>query len=107
VGAIAVKNGFDNFEYRDGVATRTGAEGVDADRAVLDLNAVNWDAMPALWKRADKELGVTKPTLRYLILQTDIIDGAATMNFYLSDDYGTGYLQASLDGKVLEVYARE
>jgi hypothetical protein len=101
----AVKNGFDDFEYRDGVAARDGADGT-SDRAVLDLNAVNWNALPALWKRAEKELGVDKPTLRYLVVETDIIDGTASMNFYLSDDYGGAYLKADLNGRVLHLYGR-
>jgi serine/threonine protein kinase len=102
----AVKNGFDNYEYRAGIATRTGADGV-SDQAVLDLDSVNWDALPALWKRAEKELGVDEPTLRYLIVETSIITGEpATMNLYLADDYSGAYLKASLDGKVIELYGR-
>jgi tRNA A-37 threonylcarbamoyl transferase component Bud32 len=102
------ENGFDNFEYRGGdAATRVDADGVDADRAVLDLNSVNWDALPRLWKRADKELGVDKPTLRYVNLSTDIIDGTASMNFYLTNDYGGGYLHANLEGEVIDVYPLE
>jgi hypothetical protein len=103
----AVKNGFDNFEYRDGTAKRLSANGVDADRKVLDLNAVNWDALPRLWQRADKELGVDKPTLRYIIVDTDIIEGTGSLKLYLSDDYGAAYLQATLAGKVVQVYPRE
>jgi serine/threonine protein kinase len=103
----AVKNGFDNFEYRDGTATREGPDGTDADRAVLDLNTVNWDALPALWQRAEKDLGISKPTLRYVIVDTDIIDGHAELKLYLSDDYGAAYLLASLAGEVLELFPRE
>jgi serine/threonine protein kinase len=103
----AVKNGFDDFEYRDGTATREGPDTVDADRAVLDLNTVNWDALPALWQRAEKELGVDKPTLRYVIVDTDIIDGNPELKLYLSDDYGAGYLLANLAGEVVELFPRE
>ncbi|MGH3763145.1 protein kinase domain-containing protein [Actinophytocola sp.] len=102
----AVKNGFDSFTYRGGTVTRDGPDGVDEDRAVLDLKAVNWDALPALWKRAEKELGVDKPTARYLAVETDIIDGTASMSFYLADDYGGAYLKANLNGEVIELYAR-
>lgn len=105
--APAVKNGFDDFEYRDGVATREGPDTVDADRAVLDLNEVNWDALPALWQKAEAELGVAKPTLRYIIVDTDIIDGTPSFKFYLSDDYGGAYLAANLAGEVVEVYPRD
>jgi serine/threonine protein kinase len=102
-----VKDGFDNFEYRNGVATRTGADSV-SDDAVVDLNAVSWDAMPALWNRAEKELGVDDPTLSYLIITTDLFDGTTpVMMFYMVDEYGAAYLKASFAGKVLEVYARD
>jgi serine/threonine protein kinase len=105
--AKSVKNGFDDFTYRDGAATRDGPDTVDADRAVLDLNEVNWDALPTLWKRADKDLGVAKPTSRYIIVDTDIIDGTAEFKLYLSDDYGGAYLLANLKGEVLDLYPRD
>ncbi|MFC6093406.1 serine/threonine-protein kinase [Saccharothrix lopnurensis] len=103
----AVAHGFDNFEYRGGKATRQGPDGVDADRAVLDLNEINWDALPALFERADKDLGVPKPTMRYVIVDTDIIDGTASLRVYLIDDYGAAFLEANLKGEVLKAYARE
>lgn len=104
--AKSVKNGFDDFSYDDGVATRDGPDTVDADRAVLDLNTVNWDALPALWQRAEKELGVDKPTMRYIVVDTDIIDGTPSLKLYLSDDYGGAYLLANLAGVVVELYPR-
>ncbi|MEJ2853096.1 MULTISPECIES: serine/threonine-protein kinase [unclassified Saccharothrix] len=103
----AVKNGFDEFEYRGGKATRRGPDGVDADRAVLDLNEVNWDALPALFDQAGKELGVPQPTSRYIIVDTDIIDGTASIRIYLADDYGGAYLEANLKGEVQKAYPRD
>ena len=102
----AVANGFDDFQYRNGKATKEGADGVDADRAVLDLNEVNWDALPALFERADKDLGVPQPTMRYVIVSTSIIDGTPSVRVYLSDDYGSAYLEANLKGEVQKLYAR-
>ncbi|MFC5286408.1 serine/threonine-protein kinase [Actinokineospora guangxiensis] len=105
--AKAVKNGFDDFQYRNGEAIREGPDTVDADRAVLDLDDVNWDALPSMWKRAEKDLGVPKPTMRYIIIDTDIIDGTAEFKLYLSDDYGGAYLLADLNGRVLKLYPRD
>jgi len=105
--AKAQKNGFDNFEYRDGIATKEGPDTVDADRAVLDLNTVNWDALPGLWQRAEKDLGVEKPTSRYVIVDTDIIDDTPELKLYLSDDYGGAYLLANLAGDVVELFPRD
>jgi hypothetical protein len=101
-----VANGFDDFAYRDGAAVREGPDGVDADRAVLDLDEVNWDALPALWDRAATELGVDKPTMRYVVVDTDIIDGKPSMRLYLSDDYGGAYVEANLAGEVIELVPR-
>jgi serine/threonine protein kinase len=102
-----VTNGFDEFEYRDGVAIREGPDTVDADRAVLDLNTVNWDALPALWQRAETELGIDKPTTRYMIVDTDIIDDTPELKLYLSDDYGAAFLQANLAGEAVELFPRD
>jgi serine/threonine protein kinase len=103
----AVKNGFDQFEYRDGVATRTGADGVDADQTTLNLRNVKWDALPGLWTRAEKELNIPEPTLSYIVVQPDIIDDVPSIYLYMTDDYGAAYLEATLDGKVRRVYARD
>lgn len=102
----AVKNGFDDFEYRNGKASRRGADTVDADRAVVDLNKVNWDALPALWDRAAKDLGVPKPTMRYIIIDTGLIDHVPAFKLYLADEYSGAYLLANLEGKVLKLYPR-
>ncbi|MER5263884.1 serine/threonine-protein kinase [Actinosynnema sp. NPDC002837] len=102
----AVANGFDDFEYRGGKATRKGADGVDADRPVIDLNQVNWDAVPALFEQANKELGVPQPTLRYLIVDSDIIDETPSIKVYLIDEYGGAFLQANLKGEVQKTYPR-
>ncbi|NUT95162.1 MAG: protein kinase [Saccharothrix sp.] len=102
-----VAHGFDDFEYRNGRATKKGPDGVDADRAVLDLNEVNWDALPALFDTAAKELGVAQPTMRYVIVDTDIIDGTASVRIYLADDYGGAHLEANLKGEVQKTYPRD
>ncbi|MEU7531231.1 protein kinase [Saccharothrix sp. NPDC042600] len=103
----AVANGFDNFEYRNGRANREGADGVDADRAVLNLNDVNWDALPTLIEQANKELGVPQPTARYVIIDTGLIDKKASIRVYLADDYGGAYLQANLQGEIQKTYPRD
>ncbi len=102
----AVAHGFDDFEYRGGKATRKGPDGVDADRPVFDLNEVNWDAVPALFEQANKDLGVPQPTMRYLIVDSDIIDKTPSIRVYLIDGYGGAFLQANLKGEVQKSYPR-
>ncbi|KOX30149.1 serine/threonine protein kinase [Saccharothrix sp. NRRL B-16348] len=102
----AVAHGFDDFEYRAGKATRKGPDGVDADRTVFDLNQVNWDALPALFDQANTELGVPQPTMRYLIVEPDIIDDIPSIKVYVIDGYGGAFLQANLKGEVQKTYPR-
>ncbi|GAB2975356.1 serine/threonine-protein kinase [Saccharothrix stipae] len=102
----AVAHGFDEFEYKGGKATRKGPDGVDADRPVIDLNEVNWDALPALFERANKELGVPQPTLRYMIVDSDIIEKTPSLKVYVIDGYGGAFLQANLQGQVQKTYPR-
>ncbi|WP_156753548.1 serine/threonine-protein kinase [Actinokineospora pegani] len=98
---------FDDFSYRDGVATREGPDRVDPDRGVLDLDDVDWDALPALWQRATTELGVPTPTSRYIIIDTGLIDKAPSVRLYVADEYGGGYLLATLDGEVVKLFPRD
>ncbi|WP_424185401.1 serine/threonine-protein kinase [Actinokineospora sp. G85] len=98
---------FDDFSYRDGVATREGPDRVDPDRGVLDLDDVNWDALPALWQRANAELGVPTPTSRYIIVDTGLIDKVPSVRLYVADEYGGGYLLATLNGEVVKLYPRD
>jgi hypothetical protein len=66
----------------------------------------DWDALPALLARADKELKVDEPTSRYLLLRqpNDRTGTAAAMAVYISNDYGEGgYLEADPQGKVTKV----
>jgi hypothetical protein len=60
-----------------------------------------------LWERAQNELGIAKPTDRFVIVETDIIDGTPSLKLYLSDDYGAAYLLADLDGTVVKLYPRD
>jgi hypothetical protein len=103
----AVANGFDEFEFKSGgKATRKGPDGVDADRPVFDLNEVNWDALPALFEQANKDLGVPQPTMRYLIVDSDIIEKTPALKVYVIDGYGGAFLQANLQGQVQKTYPR-
>ncbi|KAB1140164.1 protein kinase [Streptomyces luteolifulvus] len=72
----------------------------------VSLENFNWDAVPALLKRAENELKVEKPTSRYLVVRqpNNIFDEPAGMAVYLSDEYGAGgYIDADTQGKVTKV----
>lgn len=94
----------DSWQYRGGVAKRTGPSGtVKPDVPLMDMAALDWDALPALMAESTKELGVDNPSSRYLIVSpwTD----TPAIRPYLSDEYGQGgYVLAGTDFKIRKVY---
>ncbi|MET9610737.1 protein kinase [Streptomyces sp. NPDC006512] len=95
----------DSWQYRDGVAKRTGPNGtVKEGRPLIDMATVNWDALPGLLEQARRDLKVDKPTSRYVIVDPWMMDQEPCMRPYLSDEYGQGgYVLAGIDGKVRKV----
>ncbi|MEV8391552.1 MULTISPECIES: serine/threonine-protein kinase [unclassified Streptomyces] len=101
---------YDTFQYRDGEATRQGAGGtLIAGRRTVDLTSFDWDALPGLLRTAEKDLGVDKPTNRYVIVDPAWVfaDDQPVLLVYVMDDYGAAYLAASRSGKVLDTVPRE
>ncbi|MEU3725592.1 serine/threonine-protein kinase [Streptomyces sp. NPDC031705] len=97
---------FDRYEYRDGQVTNDGPGGtVKKDEPLIDMATVKWDALPGLLERAQQELGVDKPTSRYVIVEPWLFDATASMRPYLTDEYGRGgYVYADTQGNVKKVY---
>ncbi|MFD4761143.1 protein kinase [Streptomyces sp. NPDC058439] len=103
------KNLYDVYAYRDGEATRERAGGTLAPGAKsVDLEKIDWDALPGLIRRADKELGVAEPTSHYVDIDaaSPFDDYRPTLSIYVSDEYGGAYLRADINGKVLKKYPR-
>ncbi|MER5962162.1 protein kinase [Streptomyces sp. NPDC002057] len=101
---------YDRYVYRGGdVAVRQGSGTAFPGSVPVDLNSFSWDNLPALIKRAEKELGVAEPTSRYLVLSpaSTLTGNKAGMSVYLSDSYGSAYLQADAQGRVTAAYPRE
>ncbi|MFE7400675.1 serine/threonine-protein kinase [Streptomyces sp. NPDC057557] len=100
---------YDVYAYRDGEATRERAGGTLMPGAKsVDLEKFDWDALPGLIRRADKDLGVTEPTSHYVDIDpaSPFDDYQPTLSVYVSDEYGGAYLRADIDGKVLKQYPR-
>ncbi|WP_346428815.1 protein kinase [Streptomyces sp. Z26] len=92
-----VKDGkaYDRFSYQFGKAERaTSGGGVMGDDRTVDLDRYDWDRLPALFSRAEKELGIDAPKSSHLIVEpSDVFHGdQPTMRLYVSDDYGSAYL---------------
>ncbi|MFD7962252.1 serine/threonine-protein kinase [Streptomyces zaomyceticus] len=101
---------YDRYIYRgEDVAVRQGSGTAFPGALPSDLNDFAWDALPALMKRADKELGVDEPTSRYLVLTpgSSIFGSKPGMSIYLSDSYGSAYLNADAKGRVTATYPRK
>nr|WP_055509283.1 protein kinase [Nonomuraea pusilla] len=96
------EKGYDRFSYRDGKATKEGPGGT-IHGPVVDLDKYNWDALPALLRTAEKNLGVRKPTSRYLVINPAFEFGGTheTLFVYVSDAYRSGYLVANVKGKII------
>ncbi|MFI7707957.1 protein kinase [Nonomuraea sp. NPDC049480] len=100
------KSLYDMYAYRDGAVTHSG-KGREVDGPLVDLDKFNWNALPALIKKADKDLGVPEPTTHYVIVENDnaFVTPGQVLLVYASDDYGRGgYLVANLQGKVVKTY---
>ncbi|MFC9292407.1 hypothetical protein [Streptomyces sp. NPDC057052] len=102
---------YDRYMYRGAdVAVKFGPGGTTTDGSVpLDLDDVSWDAVPALLAKADRTLGVSDPTSRYLIVNpaSTVFDSDPSLSVYLSDEYGSAYLKADLRGRVIETHPRD
>ncbi|MEV6247351.1 protein kinase [Streptomyces sp. NPDC051742] len=101
---------YDRYVYRNGdVAVRQGSGTSFPGAVPADLNAFDWDALPGLVRRADEELGVDQPTSRYLVLVpgSTLLGSEAGLSIYLTDAYGTGYLNADAKGRVTATYPRK
>ncbi|MFE2541797.1 serine/threonine-protein kinase [Actinacidiphila glaucinigra] len=100
------KTVFDSYSYRDGGLDEGIIKGtIDADDTVVDLTTVDWDALPALMSRADKECKVKHPQATYAIVKPDIISKKPSMYYYRTDEYRTCFIEATVKGKVTDVMA--
>ncbi|WP_328862493.1 serine/threonine-protein kinase [Streptomyces sp. NBC_00306] len=101
---------YDRYEYRDGRASKQGPGGtvIGTDEGPVDVSKVTWDKLPTLISRANRELGISEPTMRYVIVRGPVFEDVPTVNVYLTDDYSSsGYLAADFKGTVLNKVAAE
>ncbi|NEB39593.1 serine/threonine protein kinase [Streptomyces sp. SID14515] len=96
---------YDRFSYRDGRAKNDemGGTRMSGDTTV-DLNSVDWDALPALLNTAEKTLNVPDPESRYVIVDpsSPFHEDRPVLRVYVSDSHGGAFLTAGLDGRVIE-----
>ncbi|MFD6825040.1 protein kinase, partial [Streptomyces sp. NPDC060085] len=98
---------YDSYTYRPGEKVEKGIISgsiVGGDRP-FSLSSFDWDVVPALLKRAQKDLNVSRPTMRYILVRpaNDTFGTPLELAVYRVDDHVTGYLTADLKGKVTRV----
>ncbi|SPT52126.1 Serine/threonine-protein kinase PrkC [Actinomadura madurae] len=101
------RGAFDNYTYEKGAEAAVRSRpsiAITTGDAKVNMRTFNWEALPALMRRAERTLKVPKPTSRYVIAKAawTFNGDRPTMMVYLSDDYGGGYLAANLKGKVVK-----
>ncbi|WP_299529005.1 serine/threonine-protein kinase [uncultured Streptomyces sp.] len=101
---------YDSWDYRDGRVTPGIMKGTIASgETAVDLLSIDWDALPALLRTAEKTLNIPEPESRYLIVDpsSPFQDDKPVLRVYVSDAYGGAHLTAGLDGTVIEKSPRE
>ncbi|WP_408993882.1 protein kinase domain-containing protein [Streptomyces sp. 1268] len=96
---------YDRFSYRDGRAKNDDMGGtLTSGSTTIDLNSVDWDALPALLKTAEKTLNVDDPESSYVIVDpsSPFHNDRPVVRVYVSDSHGGAFLTAGLDGRVIE-----
>ncbi|MCB5180302.1 hypothetical protein LG632_13035, partial [Streptomyces sp. SMC 277] len=96
-----------SYRYDKGKASRFGASGlpVQQGKPPIDMTKIDWDALPALMDRSQRDLGIGHPSMRYVVVEPWLMDGSPSLRPYLTDETGNGgYVHAGIDGKVVKVY---
>ncbi|MGW0122041.1 protein kinase domain-containing protein [Streptomyces sp. NPDC003327] len=97
---------YDRYEYRDGAVRNLGPGGTIGDQPddqVFDVATMPWGDLTTLGKRADRELAVEEPNLRYVRVERwSFNDNRPTLMYYLTNEYSAvGYLAVDANGKVV------
>ncbi|WP_431948001.1 serine/threonine-protein kinase [Actinacidiphila sp. bgisy167] len=88
---------FDTYLYRGGKLQKSAEEGYLNDPTTVDLSKVDWDALPALMSRLDRECTIEHPTHSYVVVQ------GPEMSYARSDNDRACEIYATLEGEVQEV----
>ncbi|MFB8245596.1 protein kinase [Streptomyces sp. NPDC055952] len=99
---------YDTYTYRPAEGVKKGIISgaiIGGDRP-FSLDDFDWDVLPPLLRRAEKDLNVAEPTLRYLLVRPadDTFDTPLGLAVYFADEHVSGYLDADLSGKVTKVF---
>ncbi|MFJ7334367.1 serine/threonine-protein kinase [Streptomyces sp. NPDC101110] len=98
---------YDSYTYRPGEGVKKGiiSSALIGGERPFSLDDFDWDVLPPLLKRAEKDLNVKRPTMRYVLVRPadDTFGTPLGLAVYLADEHVTGYLDSDLKGKVTRV----
>ncbi|HEU5332326.1 MAG TPA: serine/threonine-protein kinase [Actinocrinis sp.] len=77
---------------------------MDTADGTVDMNSVDWGAVPHLLGEVDAKTGTPNPTMHYVILDPDFLGDGPTLRVYSANDHGAGYLLTDLKGNIIKVY---
>jgi Protein kinase domain len=106
------KRAYDTYTYRPGNGVEKGIISGSARDALTPsrIHDYNWDAVPALLRRARKELDVSDPSLTYVTIRNpdSVFHEKAGIAVYLTNKYSqAGYLEADTRGRVTRLMPYE
>ncbi|MFF9428438.1 protein kinase [Streptomyces sp. NPDC014746] len=106
------KSRYDSWTYRPGEGAEKGiiSGSVGPMDSPFSVDAFDWDVLPALLKRAEKELNVKDISSRYLLVTGDdpTFGDPKHMSVYVSNAYSqSGRIEADPAGKVTKVMPNE
>ncbi|MHC5902996.1 serine/threonine-protein kinase [Streptomyces sp. S6] len=99
----------ESYTYRPGEGAEPGIikRTLPSVQKPFTLDGFDWDQMPALLAEARRKLNVPNPKTRYVLVNPPltVFDDPLTMKVYLSDeDGGSGYLEATPQGKITKLH---
>jgi serine/threonine protein kinase len=97
---------YDEYLYRSGSFESWDHGTIDSTEGTVDPDTFTWSALPALLRYAQNNLKIAHPTSEYLIISGNWFDDGPAICVYLSDAYGSAYLEADPQGHVRKTYPR-
>ncbi|MFF5768710.1 serine/threonine-protein kinase [Streptomyces tanashiensis] len=102
------KSRYDNWTYRPETGPEKGitSGSVGPMDSPFSMDEFNWDALPALLKRADRELNVKDISTRYLLVTGDdpTFGDPKHMSIYVSNTYNqSGRIETDPTGKITKI----
>jgi len=98
------RNLIDEWDVEGGVYASPLAWGtMEMADGTVDMNSVDWGAVPHLLSEVDKLVGTPNPTDHYVILDPNFFGDGPSLRVYSTNDHGAGYLLTDLKGDIIKV----